>query len=388
MLIQTWALVIDAYRELNAKKLFWITLALSGLIVLAFAAVGINEQGLTIFHWEVPFGINTTIFTEEFFYKQLLFTNLGVRFWLGWGAAILALVSTAGMIPDFVTGGSLPVMLAKPVSRLRLFLTKYMTGLLFVALQVTVFCAASFLVLGLRAGVWEPSLFIAVPLVIAFFSYLFCVCALIGLVTRSTIAALILTALFWFSLFAVNTTEQSLLFFRTFQEQRVEQYDQRIEDERARLEVASGEGRTGIMNALRDGILTPDARQERIDRLLTQREDVDATRRSITKWHNGVLIAKTILPKTTETVQLTERTLVDMAELEEMMMDENASGGQGIPTSPEDSELGVRVDQNELTREVVRKQRERSVGWIVGTSLLFEAFILGIACWIFCRRDY
>ncbi len=143
MLTQTLALFIDAYRELNAKKLFWITLVLSGLLVLAFAAVGINAQGITIFHWEVPFGLNTNMMSKEMIYKQLLFNNLGVRFWIGWGAAILALVSTAGMIPDFVTGGSLPVMLAKPVSRLRLFLTKYASGLLFVALQRVSSCSAS-----------------------------------------------------------------------------------------------------------------------------------------------------------------------------------------------------------------------------------------------------
>jgi hypothetical protein len=386
MLTQTLALFIDAYRELNAKKLFWITLVLSGLLVLAFAAVGINAQGLTIFHWEVPFALNTGMMSKEMFYKQILFTNLGVRFWLGWGAAILALVSTAGMIPDFVTGGSLPVMLAKPVSRLRLFLTKYVSGLLFVALQVTVFCTASFFVLGLRASVWEPSLFVAVPLVIAFFSFLFCVCALVGLLTRSTIAALIITAIFWFMLFAVNTSEQALLMFRTYNEQRVQAYDAQIEQERQRMQAVSGEASNGIMNALKDGLLTREGRESRIARLEERREEVDRLRRGVTKWHNGVFIAKTILPKTTETVQLTERTLVDMAELD-MMMDDNGPD-QNMPESREDRDLGVRIDNDDVTRELIRKQRSRSVAWIVGTSLLFEAFILAIACWVFCRRDY
>ncbi len=388
MLTQTLALFIDAYRELNAKKLFWITLILSGLLVLAFAAVGINAQGITIFHWNVPFGLNTNMMSKEMFYKQLLFNNLGVRFWLGWGAAILALVSTAGMIPDFVTGGSLPVMLAKPISRLRLFLTKYASGLLFVALQVSVFCVASFFVLGLRAGVWEPSLFIAVPLVIAFFSFLFCVCALIGLVTRSTIAALILTALFWFMLFAVNTTEQALLSFRTYNEQRVEHYDRLIETERGRMNAVTGEANNGIVNALKDGLITRQGREDRITRLEARRDEVDKTRRGVTKWHNGVFIAKTLLPKTTETVQLTERSLVNDQELEMMMADAGADGGPNMPQSMEDRELGVRIDDSEVAKEIVRKQRSRSVFWIVGTSLLFEAFILSIACWIFCRRDY
>ena len=30
----------------------------------------------------------------------------------------------------------------------------------------------------------------------------------------------------------------------------------------------------------------------------------------------------------------------------------------------------------------------RSTLWIIGSSLLFEAAVLGVAAWIFCRRDY
>jgi hypothetical protein len=234
--------------------------------------------------------------------------------------------------------------------------------------------------------VWEPSLFVAVPLVIAFFSFLFCVCALVGLLTRSTIAALIITAIFWFMLFAVNTSEQALLMFRTYNEQRVQAYDAQIEQERQRMQAVSGEASNGIMNALKDGLLTREGRESRIARLEERREEVDRLRRGVTKWHNGVFIAKTILPKTTETVQLTERTLVDMAELD-MMMDDNGPD-QNMPESREDRDLGVRIDNDDVTRELIRKQRSRSVAWIVGTSLLFEAFILAIACWVFCRRDY
>jgi hypothetical protein len=210
---------------------------------------------------------------------------------------------------------------------------------------------------------------------------------LIGLLTRSTIAALILTALFWFMLFAVNTTEQALLMFRTFNEQRVQQFDQLIAAERNRLETANGEASSGILNALKDGIITPEGRQARIVVLEERREDAERVRQSVTKWHNGVFIAKTMLPKTTETVQLTERTLVDLAELE-MMMDESGGGNDGMRASREDRDLGVNIDSDDVARELVRKQRSRSVAWIVGTSLLFEVFILSIACWIFCRRDY
>ena len=44
-------------------------------------------------------------------------------------------------------------------SRLRLFLTKYLSGLLFVGLQVTVFSVLCFVVIGFKAGAWEPAIF-------------------------------------------------------------------------------------------------------------------------------------------------------------------------------------------------------------------------------------
>ena len=62
---QTLALFLDAYRELNARKLFWITLVISGVVVLAFALIGINEQGLRIIAWDVSIpGLNSTVLPQ------------------------------------------------------------------------------------------------------------------------------------------------------------------------------------------------------------------------------------------------------------------------------------------------------------------------------------
>ena len=121
---QTAAIFLDAYRELNAKKLFWITMILSGLVVVAFAAMGNNEKGITIFHWtiELPFSSTKVVPRDEFY--KMWFVSLGLKFWLGWIASILALVSTASMIPDFLAGGAIELSLSKPIGRLRLFLTK------------------------------------------------------------------------------------------------------------------------------------------------------------------------------------------------------------------------------------------------------------------------
>src|SRR4051812_37984179 len=97
--IQTAAIFVDAYRELNAKKLFWITLILSLLVVIAFAFVGINERGVSIFGKTMPGAWNTSIIPRDTFYK-FLFTQLAIPIWLGVAAAILALISVGSVFPD------------------------------------------------------------------------------------------------------------------------------------------------------------------------------------------------------------------------------------------------------------------------------------------------
>ena len=55
-LIQTGAMFVDAYRELNSKKMFWIVLILSAVVVIGFAGVGIDDKGLTLFGMSLPLG--------------------------------------------------------------------------------------------------------------------------------------------------------------------------------------------------------------------------------------------------------------------------------------------------------------------------------------------
>ena len=43
------ALLLDAYRQLSAAKLFWLTLGLSGMVVLVFGSIGFNDDGMSLF---------------------------------------------------------------------------------------------------------------------------------------------------------------------------------------------------------------------------------------------------------------------------------------------------------------------------------------------------
>lgn len=382
MMLQARAMFLDAYRELNNKKLFWIVLILSGLLVGVFGVVGINERGLTVLHWEIPSFINSTLIPEDIFYK-LTFANLGIKWWLAWFASILALVSTAGMFPDFIASGSIELTLSKPVGRLRLFVLKYLSGLLFVALQVGIFSLASFLVIGLRAKTWTPGIFLAIPITVGIFSFLYCVCVLLAMITRSTIASLLLTLLFWVSIFGIHATEQGLLYFKernAVQQETLRRSSDAI-NKRGQKNLAANPQPTGI-----DPIsgLT-DSDKGRLERNAKRLEQTEKNARRIWYFHTGFYAAKTFLPKTGESAELMQRALLSAHDRERLK-----------PYTPEDrraemsfgSDDDVRVDEGEVGERMQQKVLSRSVWWVFGTSMLFELFVLGIAATIFCRRDF
>ncbi|MBN2580812.1 MAG: ABC transporter permease [Pirellulales bacterium] len=348
---QTWAIFLEAYRSLNSKKLFWLVLILSGLFVASFAGVGVNPQGLKILFWQIDSDLfNARQVPPDQFYK-LLFTQIGIGVWLAWLATILALVSTAGIFPDLIGSGSIDLYVSKPIGRLRLFLTEYAAGLLFTALQVTIFSAACFLVIGLRGGVWEPGLFLAVPLVVCFFSYLFAVCVLLGVWTRSTVAALLLTLLFWFGVFLVGSAENTLLMFKTMNKRGVDF---------AAVQVEAHQQKNSTPKAIRPPTAAPTAEAEGSN---------DSPALDVA--YDVVHGVRTVLPKTSDTIELLERALMKVAELPHQP-----------PAGPETMKMQA------AQKDLIDVLRGRSIAWILGTSLGFEAFVLFWAALLFCRRDY
>lgn len=371
MLTQTIAIFVDAYRELNARKLFWATLILSGLVVAVFALIGINEKGLRVIAWDIDLpGFNTSVISQELFYKSM-YVNFGIGFWLTWIAAILALISTASIFPDFVSGGSIDLALSQPIGRLRLFLTKYVAGLLFVMLQVSIFSLASFVLIGVMGGAWEAGIFLAIPIVTLFFSYLYCVCVLLGIVTRSTIAALMLTILFWFVIFLVDAGETTILTFKVMFERQREAQTFHLDKEQSQL---------GSLKSIEQPDQAKiDSQNAVLTNLQKEMESNSETQRRLETAHWVAYGIKTALPKTGETVGLLERWMIDLAELPKPESTQTEA--------PEDPFIN-NADGAEFQREIAEELRGRSVWWVIGTSVVFEVLVLSLASWIFIRRDF
>ena len=378
MITQTLALFLDAYRELNAKKLFWVTLIVSGVVIGAFALLGVSDRGFTLltFEFDVPM--------PQFVYKWA-FDFFVVGIWVSWGAIILALVSTAGVFPDLLAGGAIDLYLSKPISRLRLFLTKYATGLLFVLLQSVIFAVVAYLVMGFRAGEWKPSLFLIIPLVVCLFSYVFAISVLFGVLTRSTVAAILLTVLMWALFASASWAEEFVLRFKLMAEHQARAADRQVESLDAEIKATGGA--FSLSNPL--GMRTANLKQRR-DRARQQAQQTWDGARQLGTAHRILYGVATVLPKTSQTINILDRQLFTEAETQA------TSGGEPPPDAPpafggdeRDVNRAERVRAfQEADIEGELTLRNRSVTWIIGTSLLFEAVVLALAAWIFCRRDY
>jgi len=369
---------LDAYRELNAKKLFWVSLIISGLIMLAIAAIGIHPSGFSVlwFKFEMWETIKSTEMLEmlrkEFYEKA--FNLVGVTIWLTWASIILAIVSTSSMFPDLMSSGSIDTLLSKPISRFRLFMTKYCFGLGFVALQVLVFTIAGFLVIGFRASHWEPRIFLAVPIVVIFFSYLYAICTLVGVFTRSTLAAMLVTITLWFGLFAVNFTddifmeEQATAAVDIDHFSKALDYSQTLSDEPD--EISGFSEREEYLMEWGSDI------ERQIERYQVQYDLWG-------KWRRYAMLVKTPLPKTGETRRLLTRALTPSEELPEDEFDPAKGRYQSYDM------FGMGANETATATMTVKLRREqRPIWWVIITSLLFEVAVVGLAAWKFCRRDF
>lgn len=321
-------LLVDSLRLLRARVLFWITLGISALAALLYLSIGFTPDGMSAFFGAATFKnemIHSGSEYAELFYLGL-FSKFIVALWLSWVAVGLALISCAPIFPDFMSEGSIGIPLSKPVSRLTLFFSKYVGALLFVILQVGVFCLIVFIAIRWRVGTWNPSIFWAVPLVTLVFSYIYSVVVLISVWTRSVLAAILAGVIVWFVAWLGQKSEEMLYM------------------------VSHPTGAAAEIS-------------------VEQRQSALA---DMEKWHKVSVMGMAFMPKTGETMNVMDRLVV-------------VGGKTGFSNS---SFIAVLFGQKDEDANLDKAMARNSTFYVIGTSLGFEALMLGLAAWIFCRRDY
>ena len=178
------------------------------LIGRAFRSAISRGQATSMSAWYGPwaFEILDAPVSQAQFGAQVISFIPGIldKFLLSIGLAV-AMLFTASIIPETFEPGSLNLLLSKPISRSGLFLSKFVGGCVFIALCATYLFVGIWLWLGLAMGVWENAILYCVVLYVIVFGIYYSVSAFVGLTTRSTILAVVVTILFWGTCFFVGT---------------------------------------------------------------------------------------------------------------------------------------------------------------------------------------
>ena len=132
---------------------------------------------------------------------------------------LVGIVVTANVIPQMFDPGSLNLLLSKPITRSGLYLTRFAGGCTQIAICATYLFTGTWLWLGLAIGVWDQAFLWSIPIYILVFAIYYSISALIGLLYRSPILAVVATVVFWAVCFSVGTSYQ--IFYALMQNQRL-----------------------------------------------------------------------------------------------------------------------------------------------------------------------
>lgn len=226
-------LVVDTFRQAHASGILWIMLFVGGVCIAVCLSVRVDDAAplsapgepreflprdekidrekaatgevpkvrgqLTIGFGAiaVPLGRDAR---DAVGYLQLLLAGVVADA----AGILLLLVWTAGFLPTFLEPSAASILLAKPVPRWGLLLGKYVGVLVFVLFQALIFIVGTWLALGLSTGMWDPIYLLCVPLLLIHFAIFFSVSTLLAVSTRSTIACVFGSILFWMLCWGMN----------------------------------------------------------------------------------------------------------------------------------------------------------------------------------------
>ncbi|MEG3584851.1 MAG: hypothetical protein VX351_01470 [Planctomycetota bacterium] len=378
------AMLIDTWRELTSRFLFWIVLAISAFIVLLLTSVGFDETGISLW-WGLSHSEHDLLRRGtrnlDVVYRAF-FSDVLVGFWLTYAATFLGLISTASVFPDFLSGGGVDMLLAKPRRRASIFMAKFVASLLFAAVPVTLVCLGVLLSMRMALGVWEFEILSALPYVLLFYSSLFAVCVLVGTITRSALASLLLTVVIWGLFLAASAVESTAGFaYDQIQEdiERVQNGDDVPKNKRRRR----GPPRAVQVEMEEDEFDQASLGESAFDRA-ARLESLEEFAANAALTERIASAIRWPLPKGVEIIDLMRERITPEDDPNFFIAFGMTMSGQPIELAETVGSLADQVTDNILSARKVR----RSNRYVIGTTVLFQAITLGLAIGWFTRRDY
>jgi ABC-type transport system involved in multi-copper enzyme maturation permease subunit len=186
-MIATVALILDTFREAFARRIFWgfagcCTALLAFLIfIMRIDVVAGALATVTLFGRAMP-----TTDVQGLVHQTQSVIAMAMYFF---GLA-LSVFASAGLVAAIFEPGRIELLLSKPVSRTRILFGRYLGNLLVVAANIVYLIAGSWIVFGVKTGVWGLGYLYSSLFTIFIFAVLLAVIVLVGVLWESAAIAI------------------------------------------------------------------------------------------------------------------------------------------------------------------------------------------------------
>ena len=132
---------------------------------------------------------------------------------ISWSLIIFfSLISTASFIPSMLEKGTIDLLISKPISRATILISKYLGAVLFVFLSMVFLMGSIWLILSLKSGYWDFTFLLSIISLTFAFAVMYSIVVLVGLLTQSTIVAILVNFFLIFVLCPVLSIREGLIF--------------------------------------------------------------------------------------------------------------------------------------------------------------------------------
>jgi ABC-type transport system involved in multi-copper enzyme maturation permease subunit len=186
----TIALIWDTFREAFARKIFWgffgccTALMLFLVFIMRVDVVQGALATVSIFGNSLP---STNV---QNLVQQTQGVIAGILYYAGMALAVFA---SAGLVSAVFEPGRIELLLSKPVSRTHLLLGRYVGNVLVVSANILYLVLGSWIIFGVKTGVWGAGFLLSGLCTIFIFSVLLAVIVLIGVLLDSSAVAIMVT---------------------------------------------------------------------------------------------------------------------------------------------------------------------------------------------------
>ena len=202
------AVILDSFHAAAHSRILWITMVLVSVFLASIYPLSLDEvqtdligTGLQLRYAGRDFGPVIQIPAQTSVELRAIalawFMDHVVDFIVGFFGIFVALVVSCGVIPETYRTGSVELLLSKPIHRPCLFMAKFVGGCIFVLLNISYLICGLFFIVGLRWGLWDVRILIAIPVFVFYFMLLFSISAMVGLFSRRAILSLFAALMFW-----------------------------------------------------------------------------------------------------------------------------------------------------------------------------------------------